>query len=431
MSPVIGSDALKPDAHSSPVKQFHIFAILLAAGCLTTMTGGIVSPVFPEMVEQLQFDPEWAGLLVSIHNFATALFTPLMGILADRVGKLRVMIPCLLLYAIFGVFGAFIPNLAVLLLIRVLLGIASSGIAAACIGLLGNMYEGDARSRVLGYATSAMTTTSILVPLLGGWVGKTHWQYAFYLYALSLPLAVAAVVGLREPRDRQSSLLPGSQTQQLVKLIRQPSILRLYLLLAAAALIVNAVVVYTPLYLKQAIGAGPELNGTVLAIRGVGAVIFSAIFANRVAKHIGAKAAIALGFSLMSFTIITIPFLSDLRWIIPTAFLFGAGFGLITPNTYNSLASLAPSEVRASILAIGTGFNSLGLFISPLILGQIWDNVGPTTAVHISQLLGRPMSAEVADQIGLTMVFYVAGAIALATAALTFVRTPKKIKPVR
>jgi MFS transporter, ACDE family, multidrug resistance protein len=190
MSPVVSNGASEDVEQLSPVKQIHVFAILLAAGCLTTMTGGIVSPVFPEMVEQLDFDPEWAGLLVSIHNFSTALFTPLMGMLADRVGKLRVMIPCLLLYAAFGVVGAFIPNLAVLLLIRVLLGIASSGIAAACIGLLGNMYEGDARSRVLGYATSAMTTTSILVPLLGGWVGKTHWEYAFYLYALSLPLAL-------------------------------------------------------------------------------------------------------------------------------------------------------------------------------------------------------------------------------------------------
>lgn len=376
-------------------RRLLIFPILLAAGCLTTMTGGIVSPILPEMVQELDFNPRWAGMLVSAHALAIALFTPIMGILADRIGKLKVMIPSLVLYAVFGVSGAFIPSLAVLLVMRTLLGVTSGGIAAASIGLLSNLYEGEARSRLLGYATSAMTTTSILVPLMGGWVGRINWHYSFYLYGLSIPLAIVAAMALREPPRSSSAMAMGSQREKLLSQLRKPGILRIYLLLASAALVVYAVVIYTPLYLKAVINAGPELNGLVLAVRGIGAALVSALLATRIAKMLGTKQAIALGFGLMAITIGTIPFLTDLRLIMPTAVLFGSGFGIITPNAYNTLANLSHTDLRASVLAIGTGFNSLGQFISPLILGTIWKYAG------------------------LNVVFYVTAAIALATSGLS------------
>jgi len=379
-------------------KQLPKLLVLLAAGCLTTMTGGIVSPVLPEIVQQLQLDPRWAGLLVSMHALAIAVCTPLFGILADRIGKLKVLIPGLALYALFGAAGAWMQSFLPLLATRALLGAASGAVAAATIGLLGTMYEGEARSRILGYATSAMTTASILIPLVGGWVGQHHWQYAFYLYGFGLPLAAIASLLLKERQSSQSSVLPTNQTEQLLHILRQPRTLQLYLTLALAASVVYSVVIYTPLYLREAIGATPLLNGSVLAVRAIGAAIVSALVASRLAKAIGSERAIALGFTLMSLTLVTIPFLDQLETIMPTAVLFGMGFGVVVPNVYDRLADQAPSELRSSVLAIGTGCNSLGQFISPLVLGPVWKYAG------------------------LPPVFYVAAAVALGTGLLNLLQ---------
>jgi MFS family permease len=88
---------------------------------------------------------------------------------------------------------------------------------------------------------------------------------------------------------------------------------------------------------------------------------------------------------------------------VATAVLFGVGFGIITPNLYDALAERSPSELRASVLAIGTGFNSLGQFASPVLLGPIWKSAG------------------------ISWVFYVAGGIAMFAAllSLTQQRTAK------
>lgn len=353
------------------------------------MTGAIVSPVLPEIIQQLQLDPKWAGMLGSTHALTTALATPLFGILADRIGKLPVMIPCLMLYALVGVLGGFMHTLPPLLISRALLGLFSGGITAATIGILGTLYDGEERSRVLGYATSAMTTASILLPLIGGWVGSSNWRYCFYLYSLGIPLALIVALTLRDRRSRGAGTVIAMEGSQLSKIILQPHTLMLYLTLAMAALVMYSVVIYTPIYLKSAIGAGPELNGLILALRGIGAAVISALGATWVARRVGPNRAIGLGFALMGGMLIILPFLTQLQWIVPTALLFGAGFGILTPITYNAIANQSPPELRASVLAIGTGTNSLGQFISPVILGPIWKTAG------------------------LPMVFYVAGGLAL------------------
>lgn len=372
--------------------RYPQFLILLAAGCLTTMTGGVVSPVLPEMVQHLDLDPRWAGTLVSVHALTSALCTPLFGIVSDRIGKLKVLIPCLILYTIFGISTSFLTPMPLLLLSRGLLGAASGGVAAATIGLLGGMYEGEARSKILGYATSIMTTSAIFFPILGGWVGGINWHFAFYLYGLGVPLAVMAAIKLREKRSCTASVIGANPGNQLAQVFGNANILSLYLFLGFAAMIVYAVVIYTPLYLKAAIGAGPELNGFVLAVRLVGAAIVSALGASRIARRLGRNRAIAFGFSLMSVTLITIPFLTQLYLIVPTAVLFGAGFGIITPNLYDQLAELSPVEIKTTVLAIGTGFNSLGQFISPVLLGPIWKHSGLPAVFYAAGLMAAVAS---------------------------------------
>ena len=132
-------------------QQLPTLLVLLAAGALTSGVGGLANPVFPEVVEQFKVDPRWAGTLVSMHTLTLAIFSPVLGILADRLGKLRVLTPALLCYAVFGVAGAFAQGFWPMLLSRGLVGAASGGIAAAGIGFLGSMYEGTVRSRVMGY----------------------------------------------------------------------------------------------------------------------------------------------------------------------------------------------------------------------------------------------------------------------------------------
>ncbi|MDJ0620858.1 MAG: MFS transporter [Calothrix sp. MO_192.B10] len=379
---------------SASRKQMPKLLVLIAGGCLTSITGSIVSPVFPEVVEQLHIDPRWAGMLVSMHCLTIAMFAPVLGILADRIGKLKILIPSLISYAVFGVAGAFMPSFLPLLLTRALLGAASGGIAAASIGIIGNMYDGDERGRILGYASSIFAIVGIFFPILGGWVGSVHWQYAFCLYAAGLPVAFFATLFLHEePRRKSSQVLP-KQREKLLQTLQTPSNLTLLLALSLTSAIFYVVIIYAPSHFKATIGADTALNGMILASRAIGAAIISALGASRLAKNLGVAQAISLGFVLMAVTLITIPHVEEIYLIFTTAVVFGMGFGIVMPNLYNSLAQLNQPEIRSSVLAIGNGVSYLGQFLSPVFLGIVWKYGG-------------------------IAVFYVGAAVSIMTAILT------------
>ncbi|MBC6474352.1 MAG: MFS transporter [Hormoscilla sp. GM102CHS1] len=348
--------------------------VLLVAGSLTTMAGGVVAPVLPDVIGQLQFDPAVAGNLVSIHCLTIALFSPPLGILADRIGPVRVLVPSLVLYAVFGMAGAWIDSFEPLLATRALLGAASGGLAAASLGLLGRMYEGQARSRVMGYATSTLTITGILFPALGGWVGARNWRMAFLLYGLALPLALLAssVFPAHNSIVRQPSGKSRTQSnQQLLQVLKHPQTWRLLLSVALTSVAMYAVVIYAPIYLKKTLGLGALMNGMVLASRALGAAFISAFRARQLASRLGPKKAIGVGLLLMAMTLVSIPFLHQLHWILVAAISFGAGFGIALPTLYNSLADCSPKDLRSSVLAAGTGAGFWGQFISPILLGPV------------------------------------------------------------
>ncbi|MEQ9353960.1 MAG: MFS transporter [Coleofasciculus chthonoplastes F3-SA18-01] len=374
--------------------------VLLVAGSLTTMAGGVVAPILPEMIQQLNLDPALAGNLVSLHCLTIALFSPPLGIVADRMGHLRVLIPSLILYALFGTAGAFMHSLMPLLVVRGLLGAASGGIAAASLGILGNMYQGEARSQALGYATSTLTIMGIAFPLLGGWVGSFHWQWAFGLYGIGLPLAILAARFLPEKSSPKTKGEVKETGSKLRHVLGRPYTLRLLCTLSLVSIAMYAVVIYAPQYLKQTIDATSVINGIVLASRAIGAAIISAFGAKRLAQRWGRPTTVAIGLGLMALTLSTIPVLHQLGWILVTAVFFGVGFGLVLPTLYGTLANLAPPDLKSSVLAAGTGAGFLGQFISPILLGPVLAFCG------------------------LAWVFYAAAIVALLAGLLLFVPKP-------
>jgi len=374
--------------------------VLLVAGSLTTMAGGVVAPILPEMIQQLNLDPALAGNLVSLHCLTIALFSPPLGIVADRIGHLRVLIPSLILYALFGTAGAFMHSLMPLLVVRGLLGAASGGIAAASLGILGNMYKGEARSQALGYATSTLTIMGIAFPLLGGWVGSFHWQWAFGLYGVGLPLAILAARFLPEKSSPKTKVDAKDAGSKLRQVLGRPYTLRLLCTLSLVSIAMYAVVIYAPQYLKQTIDATSVVNGIVLASRAIGAAIISAFGAKRLAQRLGQPTTVAIGLGLMALTLSTIPILHQLGWILVTAVFFGVGFGLVLPTLYGTLANLAPPDLKSSVLAAGTGAGFLGQFISPILLGPVLASCG------------------------LEWVFYAAAIVALLAGLLLFVPKP-------
>ena len=74
-----------------------------------------ITPAFPTIVRELGVSSGQVGLLITVFTLPGIVMTPLLGVLSDRYGRKKILVPALLLFAIAGGACAFARDFNVLL----------------------------------------------------------------------------------------------------------------------------------------------------------------------------------------------------------------------------------------------------------------------------------------------------------------------------
>ncbi|MGK7928221.1 MAG: MFS transporter [Spirulina sp.] len=348
--------------------------VLFATGSLVVLTGAVVAPVLPEIIEQLQLDRVLSGYLVSTPFLTVALFSPILGLIADRFGQVKVLVISLVLYALFGMAGGVMNDFTPLLITRGLVGAASGGIAAASLGLLVKRYQSaEARAQAIAYVSSVLAIANIIYPISSGLLGLLGWRVSFLLYGLALPFALLMILAFQQPEEsttaaKSLSSMTGD-SRDLTKVLGNPLTWQLFLTLCLTSATAYAVVIYLPSHLKATIGAGTALNGVILASQAIGSAFISAFGVRKLTRRLGIIPATALGFGMIALVLVALPQFDRFLMFLSATILFGVGLGIVIPNVYTLLSGIASSELQSTVLAAGTGTNFLGQFLSPGLFG--------------------------------------------------------------
>ena len=73
---------------------------------LVTLTGimsvGIIAPALPQISSYFSLTPQSLGLLITIYTLPGVFLAIPMGVLADRMGRRRVLVPTLFIFGVSG-----------------------------------------------------------------------------------------------------------------------------------------------------------------------------------------------------------------------------------------------------------------------------------------------------------------------------------------
>ncbi|WP_415836545.1 MFS transporter, partial [Palleronia rufa] len=144
--------------------RLTLFA-LLASATLTVMAGATISPSLPGLVAHFADDPraEWlVPFILTAPGLAIAVAAPLSGVLVDRTVKRRVLLAGIVLYVLAGSSGLYLDSLDAILVGRLFLGLAVGAVMTASMALIADVWEGEARQRVLGWQAASMGVGGIL-----------------------------------------------------------------------------------------------------------------------------------------------------------------------------------------------------------------------------------------------------------------------------
>ncbi|RTL55745.1 MAG: Bcr/CflA family efflux MFS transporter [Rhodocyclaceae bacterium] len=236
-----------------------LLAALAAIGPLSVDT---YLPAFPAIAEALHATP------LQVQQSMTAYlitFCPLMlwhGAIADAVGRRRVILAGLALYAAASLFCVFATRIEMLWLGRALQGLAGGVGGVVGRAIIRDRFQGAAAVRQMAHVSIIFAAAPAVAPVIGGWllVGF-QWHAIFvFLTLYTLLLLLACVLWLPETLtiEHRHSLHPRALWQGYREVLGNPAFLKISI---ATAFFMNGQMLYimsSPIFLMRHLGLSPQ-----------------------------------------------------------------------------------------------------------------------------------------------------------------------------
>jgi EmrB/QacA subfamily drug resistance transporter len=183
-------------------------AALCAVAFLTFLDTTIVAVALADIQTGLHVGV--SGLQWVVDGYALT-FAALMlagGTLGDRVGRKRMMLGGLGLFGAASVLAALTPDVPILVLARVLMGVGAAASEPGTLSVLRHVFpESRARARAIGIWAAVGGLALALGPVIGGaLVGLGGWRSIFWF---NVAFAVAAIVAAARVVPESADPLPG------------------------------------------------------------------------------------------------------------------------------------------------------------------------------------------------------------------------------
>jgi len=337
----------------------------------------LILPVFA--IEAARYpggdDAARVGFAMGIYGLTQALLQFPFGLVSDRLGRKRVIVFGLLVFAIGSFVAAWAPTVTWLAIGR---GVQGAGaISAAVTALLADQTRDIVRTKsmaLVGASIGLMFALSLVVaPLLVAFTGLGG------LFALtgSLALAgVAVVIWWVPPEPLQHKNLPRGR---LTEVLRLPALLRLNfgvfvlhavqlaMWMAVPALLVQAGLSrehHWWVYLPAVLGSFFVMGATLFPLerRGYLRAVFLAA--------IGLTTAVQLGLWLVATAEPTVGVLGGLL------FIFFCGFNVLEASQPSLASRVAPAHARGAAMGVYNTLQSLGFFVGGVTGGWLVKHFG-------------------------------------------------------
>lgn len=148
---------------------------------LASMESTVVATATPTIVGELGGLSHFSWVF-SAYMLASTTTVPLYGKLSDLYGRRNLYLVAMALFLVGSVLSGQANSMTQLILARGLQGIGAGGIMPLAFILIGEMFTLEQRTRMQGLFSGVWGVSSIIGPLLGGFlVDSLSWRWVFYI----------------------------------------------------------------------------------------------------------------------------------------------------------------------------------------------------------------------------------------------------------
>ncbi|MFP3908421.1 MAG: MFS transporter [Archaeoglobaceae archaeon] len=347
-----------------PIKENKsTLATIFSVTWMGVLGVNIISPALANIRDGLLITGPEVAMLITAFTLPGVFFAPVMGVIADRFGRKRVLIPSLFLFAVTGVGCAFV-DYQIMLVLRFLQGIGASALVALSSALIGDLFEGLDRVKAIGYNAAALSMGVVFSFVLGGILADIDWRLIFIAFSVAFPIGVS-VYFISSPEVVSEESI-RSYFFETVSFLKNRTLLLHYASgIAVFIILYGAFISYFPMLLEDDFSIRPFVVSLILASMNA----FAALFSTRLdyfVRRLGSIRTIRYGFICYSLSMLCIALLPFPLLLVST-FVLGLGHGMTLPAIQELILSSAPDNHRGIAMTTFGWVMKIGQTLGPVV----------------------------------------------------------------
>ena len=341
-----------------------------------------VAPVADLLASQLGFTDEQIGSLYSVYSVAAVLVLLAGGYVIDRYGTRRSIFVFAVICLIASAITAISPDIRVMLLGRLLLGVGAEPLIVAVTTALAKWFKGKELSFAFGLNLTIARLGSVAADNSPSWARPlySNWQEPLLLAAGIATLCVLGAAGnwILENRAERTYALGAQEATEKLVLRDLYQFDRAYWYIVALCVVFYSAIfpfrAFAIKYFMEAHGTTRELAGFLNSVLPLSAMVATPLF-GLITDRVGRRALLMVFGSLLLVPAFVVMGFTNVSLFVPIAML-GVSFSLIPAVMWPSVAYIVEQKRLGSAYALMTLCQQVGVAAVPWLIGRANDAFG-------------------------------------------------------
>jgi len=333
---------------------------------------GLVIPVTPTIMNELNISGSTVGYMVSAFAFAQLVLSPLAGRAVDKYGRKPMIIIGLFIFSMSELLFGLGQSVEVLFASRILGGVSAAFIMPAVTAFIADITTNETRPKALGYMSAAISTGFIIGPGIGGFLADIGTRVPFFFAAaFGLTAMILSVFTLREPeRHYEQTTIPQQKTG--FRKVFSPLYFIAFMVLLISSFGLASFESLFALFVDRKFGFTAKDIALAISLGAIVGVIVQVGLFERLTRWFGEIRLIRYSLIGSTLLVLVMTYVTSYLSIILVTMVVFVGFDLMRPAVTTYLSKIAGNE-QGFVGGMNSMFTSIGNILGPIIGGILFD----------------------------------------------------------
>lgn len=343
-----------------------LFLVFFLIGCDTF----IISPLIPLISSSLKIKAGSGGYLVTSYSIFYVIFSPLLGPISDLIGRKKMIVIGMLIFAISSFATGMVTGFSVMLIVRGLAGVGAAFAAPNVWSYIGDFFEYNERGHVTAIIASALSLGMILGVPIGSFLAQlVNWEECFYVLGIISAIVWLCIV-IQFPEINMESTTNKNYGNQFKKVFQKSMVIQTFFITLFISFSNFGLYTFLGYWINKCFNLNVSYVGIFFIIAGIGNLIGMQVGGILSDKY-GKKQVVISSSLFMGVTLFLLPLCSGNIYLVGIdVFLWLAGGGASFAIMQVIVTQLS-LESRGTVVAVNNSFMWSGTALGSAIVGIV------------------------------------------------------------